>query len=281
MQLVLHNGEIKEVDTRTIFNDQYNTVDGQRIMDTDIKYIIDDIRLGEFYCSSVKQGTYDEVAQAIAEKRAQIDKCDGCFWFHEHTRIEDQCEKKRIKEGNKVTYIEKLTYEISCAHKPKYGGCVNDIDETPRLFREVNDCFFCKYPQGVPDMKPLKEFMIANAEKYGIVPMWGNQELSIDNSFKYIGAFGSYKFECMRNSIFELANSRNSFKFYVDFDNKKFIVREYSSYKIHKYLGTNEYNPITHKSSYEPIKNYDKFATWFWQIVDDFNAQKEEKNNDN
>lgn len=274
MKLVLRNGKIKEVDTTNIFDNQYNTTDGKRVYDTEVRYIIDDVRLGEFYCSSVKQGTYDEVAQAIAEKRAQIDKCKDCFWFHEYTRIEDECYKKSVMDGNKKIIDEHTVYEISCAHKSKYGGCVNDIDETPKLFREVQDCFFCKYPQGVPDMNPLKEFMIANADKYGIVPMWSNQELSIDNSFKYKKSFGSYRFEAMRGSMFELSNARNRFLFYIDCTNKKFILNEGIGYKVVKYLGTNEYNYETRKSTYEPIKNYDKFATWIWQIVDDFNASK-------
>ena len=274
MKLVLRNGKIKEVDTTNIFDNQYNTTDGKRVYDTEVRYIIDDVRLGEFYCSSVKQGTYDEVAQAIAEKRAQIDKCKDCFWFHEYTRIEDECYEKSVMDGNKKIIDEHTVYEISCAHKSKYGGCVNDIDETPKLFREVQDCFFCKYPQGVPDMNPLKEFMIANADKYGIVPMWGNQELSIDNSFKYKKSFGSYRFEAIRGSMFELSNARNRFLFYIDCTNKKFILNEGIGYKVVKYLGTNEYNYETRKSTYEPIKHYDEFATWLWQIVDDFNASK-------
>ena len=74
MQLVLKTGEVKEVDTSTVFNNQYNTTDSRRVFDKDVHRIIDDVRLGEFYCSSVKQGTYDEVAQAIAEERSKIDK---------------------------------------------------------------------------------------------------------------------------------------------------------------------------------------------------------------
>lgn len=278
MQLVLRNGEIKEVDTTFIFDNQYNTTDGKRIHDTEVKYIIDDIRLGEFYCSTVKQGTYEEVVQAIAEKRAQIDKCEGCFWFHEHTRIEDECENTTIKEGNKLVRIEKRAYEISCAHKPKYGGCVNDIDETPILFREKNDCFFCKYPQGIADITPLREFMIANADKYNIVPYWGDQELSVGNRFKHRKPFGSYVFESAQGSYFELENARNRFKFYIDFTNKKFILCDGIGYKVVDALTVSkceyDYNNKTHKSYDEPIKNYDKFATWFWQIVDDFNASK-------
>ena len=274
MKLVLNNGEIKEVDTTHIFDNQYNTTDGKRIMDTEVKYIIDDIRLGEFYCSSVKQGTYDEVAKAIADTRAKIDKCEGCWWFHKHTRVEDECRKSQIAEGNKKIVDERTVYEISCAHKPTYGNCIHDIDEKPILFREKNDCFFCKYPQGIPDIKPLKEFMVANAEKYGIVPYWGNDKLSIDVRIKHDKPFGSYVFETASNSMFELSNARNRFLFYVDCENKTLIVKEYSSYNARKYLGTSEYHHETKKSTYEPIKNYHKFATWLWQIVDDFNAIK-------
>lgn len=274
MKLVMHSGEIKEVDTSFIFNNQYNTTDGKRIHDMDVKYIIDDIRLGEFYCCSKKQGTYDEVAQAIADERSKINKCDGCSWFYEHTPIKDEChsERKEIVDGNKkrVTIAETRVYEISCAHT-KYGGCVHDIEEAPILFREKNYCFFCEYPQGIPDMTPLKQFMIDNAEKYGIVPRWSNEKLSINSTFTHDKLFGSYKFEARRfPGYFELWNARNHFKFYVDIANKKFIIQEYSNYKPRKYLGVEVYNHQTKKCTYEPIKNYDKFATWFWQIVDDY-----------
>ena len=280
MQLVLKTGEIKEVDTTFIFNNQYNTTDGKRIHDTEVKYIIDDIRLGEFYCSSVKQGTYDEVAEAIAEERAKINKCEGCWWFHEHTRIKDECRRNEVKEGNKKIIDEHTVYEISCAYIPKYKDkCVHDIDETPKLFREVNDCFFCKYPQGVPDMNPLKEFMIAHADEYGIVPRWSEDKLSIENTFQRSKPFGSYKFEASHwYDCFELENARNRFKFYIDCDNKRFILDNGIGYKVVSTLTEHkceyDYNTKQHKSYNQPIKNYDKFATWLWQIVDDFNATK-------
>lgn len=280
MKLLLHNGEIKEVDTSFIFNNQYNTTDGKRVHDTEVKFIIDDIRLGKFYCGGGKQGTYDEVAQAIAEERSKINKCSDCWWFHEHTLIKDESHRKReeVIDGNKKSVIinEKTVYEVSCAYKPRYGDkCVHDIDETPALFREKTFCFFCEHPEGIPDMKPLKQFMIDNAEKYGIVPYWGDRQLSIENSFTHEKKFGSYKFEasCLRD-YFELENARNHFKFYVDFENKKFILCDGIGYNIADKLTEHkcEYNYKTkeHKSYDEPIKNYDKFATWLWQIVDDF-----------
>jgi hypothetical protein len=283
MKLVLRNGEIKEVDTTFIFNNQYNTTDGKRIHDTEVKYIIDDIRLGEFYCSSVKQGTYEEVAQAIADTRAKINKCDGCYWFHKHTRIEDECKHDReeiVVDNRKIISESKRTvYEVSCAYVPDYRDkCVHDIDDKPRLFREVADCFFCKYPQGVADITPLREFMIANADKYDIVPYWGDQKLSVENRFKHYKPFGSYVFESAQGSYFELENARNRFKFYIDCDNKKFILDDGIGYKVvdkfTEYKSEYDYNTKQHISYHAPIKNYDKFATWFWQIVDDFNASK-------
>lgn len=293
MKLVLKNGEIKTVDTTHIFANQYNTTDGKRVMDREVKHIIDDIRLGEFYCSSVKQGTYDEVAEAITEERAKINQCDGCWWFHEHTLLKEESshDRQEVKEGDKKISIvnEKRVYQISCAYVPKYGKkCVHDIEENPILFREKNYCFFCEYPQGIPDMKPLKQFMIDNAKKYGIVPYWGNEELSIDNSFKHNNEFGSYRLRSdYSGDGFILRNTRNSFTFYVDVINKRFILADSIGYKVVDKLTQHrcEYDHKTkqHKSYDEPIKNYDKFATWFWQIVDDFkeaqkcNAQNVEK----
>lgn len=291
MKLVLHNGEIKEVDTNFIFNNQYTTTDGERVYDTKVKYILDDIRLGEFYCGGGKQGTYDEVVQAIADTRAKINKCNDCWWFHDHTRIKDECYRdvKETIEGNKKTIItnEKTVYELSCAYVPKYKDkCVHDIDDTPKLFREATQCFFCEYPQGIPDMKPLRQFMIDNADKYGIVTRWAEDKLSIENSFMHKKQFGSYRFEASHwYRYFELENARNRFKFYVDIVNRKYILDDGIGYKIVNKLTEHkceyDYNTKQHKSYDQPIVNYDKFATWFWQIVDDFKEAQNENSESN
>lgn len=280
MKLVLHNGEIKEVDTSFMFDNQYNTTDSkERVYDTQVKYIIDDIRLGEFYCGGGKQGTYEEVAKAIAEERSKINKCNECYWFHKHTLVKDESfrNSEEIKEGNKKTTLvaEKRVYEVSCAYVPDYKEkCVHDIDDTPKLFREATECFFCEYPNGIPDMKPLRQFMIDHADEYGIVPRWTADKLSIENSFMHKKPFGSYRFEASYHSkYFELENARNRFKFYVDIVNKQYILDDGIGYKVVKRFSESKWDYTRRKSISQPIANYDKFATWLWQIVDDFNAQ--------
>ena len=270
MYLVLKNGKTVEVDTSFVFNNQYNTVDGERIMDVEVQKIINDIRLGEFYCCSKKQGTYEEVVQAIADERNKIDQCEGCFWFHDYNRVASR--KEWHWDGDRKFLTETTVYEVTCGHKPKYDNrCVHDIHEVPVLFREKNFCFFCEYPEGIPDMKPLKKFMVDNAEKYGIVPRWGGDPLSENRSFMHDSRFGSYLFESAGyDNYFELSNARNDFSFYVDFHNKKFILKGGIGYKVVDKLCTSEYNHETRECKDVPIKNYDKFANWFWQIVDDF-----------
>jgi hypothetical protein len=276
MKLVLKNGEIKEVDTSVIFNDQYNTTDGNRVYDTSVERIIDDIRLGEFYTSSVKQGTYDEVAAAIAEKRAKINKCDDCNWFRRGSTLRDECSTETIREGDKVITIERTVYQLACSWKPTHNNkCAHDIEDKPILFREKHKCFFCECPEGVPSIRELKMFMCGNADKYSIVPRWRGDTLGINNSFKCAKQFGSYWFEANYSSdYFTLYNNRNSFKFYVDLKNKRFILREGFGYKVSDTLSTEDYDWDQHKTVQKTIRGYDKFAKWLWEIVDDFNASK-------
>lgn len=276
MKLVLKNGQTKDVDTSIMFANQYNTTDGNRVYDNAVRHIIDDIRLGELYTSSVKQGTYDEVAQAIAETRSKINQCATCRYFGRQTLLQDESNREEIIEGNRRIIIDKKVYELSCGYMPNHNGkCVYDIDEKPILFREKNYCFFCEYPQGIQSMSALKRFMCANADKYAIAPRWRGDTLGVNNSFKCDKMFGSYHFEAnYHNDYFELFNARNHFKFYVDLTNKKFILYDGVGYKAVEKLCTRDYDYTTHEYTHKTIRGYDKFAKWLWQIVDDFNATK-------
>ena len=274
MKAIMKDGTIVEIDTSFMFNNQYDTTNGMRIHDTQIKQIIDDIRLGEFYCCSVKQGTYDEVQKAIDEKRAKINQCEKCFYNQIKDRIEKKCSKEEIKTVDKIIIKEVTVYKKECSYKDYYNTgkiCVHDIDETPKLFRDVQDCFFCKHPEGIPNMTDFIHFMIDNHEKYEIVPYWLEDELSYDTSFKYNKTFGSYAFvKQYYSNYFELSNARHSFKFIYDFNNKKFILVDGIGYEEVKTFTTNEYNYKTQKGYEKTITNFDKFSKWFFAIVDDF-----------
>lgn len=266
MQLVLHNGDIKEVDTKCIFDNQYNTTDGKRIYDVDVKYIIDDIRLGEFYCSSVKQGTYEEVLNAIREERSKINQCKGCNYWRATQRVEEKCTEEKIVTDTEVTTIRTTVHKFQCTYYK--STCVHDIEEKPVLFREKKDCFFCKYPNGAPDMTSFKKFLVNNADKYNIVARWSNQELTETSSFKCSKKFGSYLLESIwYNDYFTLSNARNEFRFYIDFKNKKFILRDSIGYRL-----VDDFRESSHKSNL--IKNYDKFETWIMQAIDDYLVDK-------
>lgn len=276
MKAIMFDGTEKEIDTSFMFNNQYNTVNGERIYDVNIKKIVDDIRLGEFYCCSKKQGTYDEVQKAINKERELINDCENCFWNQIDKRIEEECSKKRVESKDKIVIHNVTAYTKCCKNKKEYGGkCVHDIDEKPQLFREVDDCFFCKYSDGVPDMETFKQFMIDNADKYGIVPYWGDGELNLQNTLKYKNKFGSYVFEVpyFGKGYFKLSNARNRFLFYVDFKNKKFILDQGIGYKVANRLSTIVWNNTMQKSVSQQITNYDKFAKWFWGMVDDYNKE--------
>lgn len=248
MFAVLRDGGTVEIDTKHMFNNQYNTTEGKRIYDIDIHHIINDKRVG-LYCCSVKQGTYEEVQQAINEERAKIEKCvdcDGkrCFWYQPDERIVDDTHKQERVENGKLIKdsTSHIEWSLKCAHKePSYGGkCAYDIDEEPKLFTEVNDCFFVKYPNGVPDNSEFVKWLQENHEECKIVPYWSSSTLESCSTLKADVKLGSYTLEIRKNPIsglyFEISNSRDCVRFAYDFENKKFIELNGNSYKVSSYL---------------------------------------------
>jgi hypothetical protein len=272
MKAIMNDGTIEEIDTSFMFDNQYNTIDGERIHDTDIKQIIDDVRLGEFYCCSKKQGTYEEVQKAIDEERSHIHDCKNCFWYGTVERVKEKCHKEKTVDGDEEIIVETTTYKKGCRYVPQYSEkCVYDIKETPKLFRDVQDCFFCKHPEGIPNMTDFIHFMIDNHEKYGIVPYWLEDELSYDTSFKYNKTFGSYAFvKQYYSNSFKLSNARHSFKFIYNFKDRKFILNDGIGYEEVKVFTTSEYDCKSQKSYEKPITSFDKFSKWFSEMADDF-----------
>lgn len=258
MQLVLHNGAVVDVDTSFLFNNQYNTIDGKRIGDAQVKRIINDVRLGEFYCCPKKQGTYEEVLEAIKEERSKINQCSECWYWQTSERVPEECyETSEVVDGKLVTR-KQTVYKYAC----KYGKdhCIHDINEKPQLFRDVQKCFFCEHPNGIPDMTALKQFMIDNHEKYQIVPCYSDGGLDINNSFECAKKFGSFTFVSrFYNPYFEVSNRRTEFRFFYDLENNCFILCDTIGYTVQSRLN---------------FSNSDKFMNWFMSIVNDFDAPR-------
>ena len=278
MIVVMRDGREVEIDTNQLFSNQYNTIEGTRIFDEDIHHIINDKRIG-LYCCSVKQGTYEEVLKAIEEHRSHIDcclNCDGdnkkCFWYQIKDQIVNEKEQKVHYENDRqiIDIVSHVEYSMHCQYKNKHSGkCVYDIDEEPKLFTEVNNCFFVKYPNGVPDNSHFIQWLIDNYKENKVIPYWSDSTLEDSNSLKINVNFGSYQLRIykinIRGTNFELSNSRDRVRFAYDFDNNKFIVYESYGYKVENRL---------HKrySSKELVTCWDKFEKVWNKLIENYKA---------
>ena len=278
MFAVLRDGGTVEINTNHMFSNHYTTTEGDIIYDPDILRIINDKRIG-LYCCSKKQGTYEEVQQAINEERAKIEKCvdcngKRCSWYQIDKRIVNNVDKQTRVENGKL--IEDSTshieWSLKCAYKkPSYGEkCVYDIDEEPKLFTEVNDCFFVKYPNGVPDNSDFVRWLQINHEECKIVPYWSSCTLENCSTLKANVKLGSYVLEIRKNPVcglyFEISNSRDSVKFAYDFENKKFIEFNDISYKVSSHLYK--------RYSKKVITCWDKFKTLWDNWVELYESSK-------
>jgi len=277
MKIELYNGNVYEVDTRRINSDRYWTVeDGVIFHDTQVKRVIDDIRAGEIYCSGDFVGSYDEVKQKIAEERSRIKQCDQCWWYQAIETVNDECKNETvIRDGKR--YITKVTvHKLGCGRS---GKCAHDISEDIKLFKDTYNCFFLQYPNGVPDQKGFKNFLFNNLEKYNLT---SNIQRPVSQVLvKCKGKFGSYEFSVSpeyhvgpteTSVVLHYKNARNQYEFFVDLENKKFIIKNHNSYEVADFLGEWTSSPITGRRVYIKSKNFDKFEKWFWKVVDDFKA---------
>lgn len=264
MYVVDFKGNLHEVETKYIYRDQYDTVEGKRLMDTDITKVINDVRLGELYtCETGEVGTYDEIQKIIDLRRSNIGKCfdcktgKKCFWWQCNGTEVLEAKSEMQEDGSEVeTTVTRFGYD--CDHIKEYGGkCQFDIEGKPVLFREKHKCFFCEHPQGLPDNARLRAFMFDKAEDYKLQPYFS------DSTTHYVKgqACGSHHFSVYRNDcrewFFELENSRQKIKFCYNLDKDLYVyVPPYSqTYKATRKI---------------PIVGFDKFDRWFKKIVYDF-----------
>lgn len=168
MQAQLKNGVWIEIDTAALFNNQYNTTDGRRIFDKDIKAIRDDARAGLGkcrYCGAiVKRG---EEEKHFSEREAR--SCAGCFWYRDKIiSSETKTEKETTpgENGERITRTIKTTVERlekKCTYAER-GYCKADCTNKEcraygiEWFTPENT-FFLKYPGGfdsIPEVDKLE-----------------------------------------------------------------------------------------------------------------------------
>lgn len=269
MYVVDFKDNLHEVETKYIFRNQYNTVEGKRLVDTDITRVINDVRLGELYtCETNAVGTYDEIQKIIDCNRNKIGKCFDCktgakcFWW-ECTRSEVLEAKSKMQEDGSEVKTSVTRFSYDCKYiKELSGKCQFDIEDKPILFREKNKCFFCEYPQGLPDNARLRAFMFNNAKDYKLQPYFRDST----NHYRKIQACGSHQFSVYRDYyrewFFELENSRQRIKFCYDLDKDLYVY-------------TSSYSSTYEAVRKLPLAGFDKFDKWFKRIVDDFKVRSE------
>lgn len=222
MKALLNSGAWVEIDTAYLFTDQYNTVDGKRIFDRDIKRIEDDARPGFGkcrYCGAiVKRGEEDK---HFLEKESK--PCQGCFWYRDkliHSTRKPPIVKESVNENGETvtekTVVTVAKYEKCCAFAEKYGGCNNK--ECRRMGIEwftPQNTFFLKYPGGfesIPEVDKLESrgFILSEHQidaryykKLGSYTLFA--VLSYENG-KATGIKYYHVYNCRRDYIFRFEN---------------------------------------------------------------------------
>lgn len=187
MKALLKNGQRVEIDTSCLFRDQYNTVDGKRIYDGDIRRIIDDARIGMGkckYCGAlVKRG---EEEAHFAEREAK--PCETCWWYRDKLIGTDtHCTNTETQEldGSIVSTTVRTTvyhYRKQCASTINGDACANT--ECRRYgvdWFTPDNTFFLAYPDGFSPVCTADDLL-----NRGFVSF-------VKNRMRYPKAIGSYE----------------------------------------------------------------------------------------
>lgn len=215
-----------DIDTTYLFENQYNTVDGKRIFDQDIKAIQDDARAGMGKCrhcgAMVKRGEEEKHFYDV-EKAG----CAGCFWYRNSVIDSNTTTETKTATGENGAQITK-TIKTTVEHLEKvctYGKRVreNKADCTLKECRAYGiswftpeNTFFLKYPGGfetIPeiDKLPARGFILdeyrLNAHYYKKIGSYTLVALlSYDEQGKATGVKSYRVYNCRRDYNFRYEN---------------------------------------------------------------------------
>lgn len=270
-------------------DNQYHVVDSigrkYRIYDVTLCYIFNDKRLSEdLYSCSLKEGTYEECKAALEEHRSHIRQCkncDGngkkCFYWRSRGIDEERSSTTSVYDDETDCKIETnvTVWKYGCEYTNPIEGktCFYESEEEPKLYKDHHvKGFFLQYPEGIPDHRPLWQFLVSNSDRFDIANRkWSNNHPSVENGFRKVKKFGSYEF-CADEytGCFVLSNNRNSFYFRYDIDNGIFILgRPYRDigYEVTRVLSVQEWSPNNNKPVLKPIACWDKFSRWWSEVI--------------
>ncbi|MBQ3799804.1 MAG: hypothetical protein II837_05845 [Treponema sp.] len=155
-----------DVETDTVFDDQYNTAT-RRIFDRDIVRLYEDVRILHpdlctcGYCGKLCLSKAD-YEKHVAEEKSKVGKCEGCFWRSvsvDEEAIEEEILSGSMPDGKNcgeegeclLSRKVRLNYKISCRYAEtddRYGKCTHEAHGAlePKLFDKA---YFVKHPYGM------------------------------------------------------------------------------------------------------------------------------------
>lgn len=155
MYAILKTGERVEIDTTCLFDNQYNTVGGERIFDREIKRIGDDVRpgLGKCrYCGAIVKRGEEEKHFREEEKKT----CEKCWWYAnrlvKREYVPEHTETSVNENGETVTTTTKTVIEKHEKYCSYSCGCTKDEHRKMGIkWFTPENTFFLKYPNGFSD----------------------------------------------------------------------------------------------------------------------------------
>lgn len=266
MFAIMKTGERVEIDTACLFDNQYNTVDGRRIFDKDIKRIENDARVNMGrcrYCGRiVKRG---EEEKHFSEMESQTcENCNGrkCFWWSDklikYERGPETTETTVNEQGETITTrtttrIEK--WEKRCSYERDTRGATCTL-KAHRIYGiewfTPENTFFLKYPGGLETIPAADKLSVR-----GFTYQYGRME--------YYKKIGSYQLSAKLNAdktgieYFTIRNSRVYYDFRIE--NGEFYTDRYSfGWRKVKTLEKVPYNVIAAIRKICNSENYTKEA---------------------
>lgn len=239
MRALLKTGEWVEIDTKYLFNNQYNTLPphNKRIFDAEIQRIEDDVRDGMGkckFCGAVVGRGGEQMHFHHKEDKT----CMECWWYRDRlieTVHKPAIEEKIVNSDDTVTIrtIKEYsqTYERCCTYK---GECVKfECRKHGIEWFTPENTFFLKYPNGLPaitdiDKLKIRRFDVTSGFRYA--PYW--EKIGTYNLAAWLRLDDCGNPESVEH--FNIHNSKRNYNFLMD--GSKFIIVDSLDNEVHKTL---------------------------------------------